>query len=854
MFISSYLACTDYLETNCQNSIIGKQVVQAVVEQVVRDVVNKGVDEVVENAVQEVSGTDVLDTVCNDVESVVCHTVQAVVEQVVRDVDKDVDEVVENVVQEVSETSVLDTVCNEVQSAVCQLLSANSQAIVEDIDEVITRKEVEPRSTLHVQYQTGRRHVYAGEKCDLFEMEKHTTNDLVDYERLSYGEFRKTYYKTKKLGGYKKPHSKQKAVIPADKKPVLKQENITHTSTYSVNCCICKRKFSTKVMLNKHRQICQKKRLEKVQPAIIAPRLEYSCTKCTDKFSSENTLELHLKYDHRPRPTCMICSKMFDCRRQLINHEENCAGMQSGEKITKQSLGIIDVISSSDVFVCGKCENPFYCNDVLRQHKILLNKRNPLEIILSDESQKENVPLNENLEICIKNSPVFETVPVFQFGENNCKDCGKCFQNNRRLVQHNTFSHHKNTQICEDCGKSFRNNFRLDQHMAFCKERLKNMPPTSTPVKEKTTESSTTFVCKWCSKSFSLLNNFNIHLRKVHGYRYCNKCEETYKYYETSWSNVHRCVPPLDHDTVMSSDDACVNCGKTDKWLKFRTKVAHVCFESNTCVDVKEKCIDASTYVPRMPHCKRKMRHPDGLRSLKKKKSLKNKCSKCSQHFPSVGSYEQHLERNINKDLFHCMLCFCRSYQHFAHLNEHMRRAHGKSQCRKCKQIFEKKPRDHTCAIKYALTHCYRCGVECKNLLYHLISHSSLRPFDCEECGERFKTPTHLNEHMKKIHDSYINFKNPKKLIQMRHKIETCRTCNSYVIAGADMIKHMRTAHYTGPVKPAKEVDRTCKNVNEQLHVVIKNYVLRVTFRNNLRIESVIRVNTVGNVSCEKLR
>ena len=56
-----------------------------------------------------------------------------------------------------------------------------------------------------------------------------------------------------------------------------------------------------------------------VERASVVERL-FPCDKCEESFVSQNTLDSHVKFDHRPRPTCGKCFKKFDCKRRYTKY------------------------------------------------------------------------------------------------------------------------------------------------------------------------------------------------------------------------------------------------------------------------------------------------------------------------------------------------------------------------------------------------------------------------------------------------------------------------------------------------------------------------------------------------------
>ena len=80
-----------------------------------------------------------------------------------------------------------------------------------------------------------------------------------------------------------------------------------------------------------------------------------------------------LTYKHISYKICIRC--------RLLDHEGSCS---TDGTVTQSLGGIIDFKTCVEVFFCVKCENPFPSMDDLQQHKALLRKLKPFDIILSE--------------------------------------------------------------------------------------------------------------------------------------------------------------------------------------------------------------------------------------------------------------------------------------------------------------------------------------------------------------------------------------------------------------------------------------------------------------------------------------
>lgn len=609
-----------------------------------------------------------------------------------------------------------------------------------------------------------------------------------DAERLfmSYAAFQKLFYQHKQM-------------------KVVRQPVVTH------KCTLCSRKFTSRVMLQKHIQLCPKKHVKKLttkmkKPSVVktapAPKKPvtiFPCTVCTDHFFSRTALDMHVKYDHRPRPTCSKCSKIFDSRRRLLDHEESCAGLHCGEPSKKQTLGAIDFKATKEIFMCSKCENPFPSNDELRQHKLLLNKRNPLPVVLSDEHNMGDCFSNENIEIFIKKRPQYFSANRYTaFTENTCKKCGKSFHNIMRVQQHSVFCHKTLLKSCEYCEKKFRTSKKRNEHFIQC-SKMHNKEVQVTVQVEVKSNSVRIFRCMHCRKAFKSLGVLNAHLRTLL-YYYCAKCSVMSKIGDVEYRASHFCRvlngKVMDYADSTSGGYICEWCNRNLKVYPFRRYRGpkHVCK-----VDQKTK----HTTQPSSP---------DSL-----------KCTDCSYVFKSKPKLQRHIRRKQNKQLSHCQFCACKSYQKSKQLEEHVMLVHRKKVCKTCKQYYSiRKNKPHACLLKEkhakqkkavknakqkkskldqnkpASHQCYQCSkiVDSKNeLIHHLVGHSKLVPFKCKYCQRSYKRLHCLNDHLISSHGCREKTFFSQDVVRISHDILECKNCNDLFLGHSDLKEHRMKRH-----------------------------------------------------------
>ncbi|XP_065659915.1 uncharacterized protein LOC101238485 isoform X1 [Hydra vulgaris] len=603
----------------------------------------------------------------------------------------------------------------------------------------------------------------------------------------------------------------QKKFLPLSKKRKLVFMKKT------LKCQYCSRRYSTEKVLFEHEKVCTIINHEVCLTQMST--LLFSCDICCERFMNQEALEQHLKCEHRSKPSCDKCFKMFECRRKLMEHDEFCAGMLDGKPIKKQTHGLISFICTSDIYMCSKCENPFPSQNHLRQHQILLRKKMPIDVVLEKDSDlpavieldncNENEETSKTMEISLNNVVSFQYTLPFELGENSCMYCGKFFQNYSRLIIHGHICKRKLIYSCFFCSKMLRSEFRLNNHLSSCLKR-------KVLGQRQSVNLAKLFSCQYCKLLFPLKSLCKHHMRIEHKdtERNLRKCY-IIKSKELIESSVKRNIANQSFKSFKGSSHRKPLCGSENALTITSTTPTTIFSTKNILVEnYFEKKPLLCKYCDFVCMAEKVLAsHLNKNHTNVSEKFNIVKCKNCFNVYLNEQDLNNHLckikkisNSESNVDLSRNTYSF-HNYITDSHIQVNNKTSPLYSCCN-CSQNFRRKKHylKHTQVCKFQIPNivkihenscnlnqfCYICGFTFDNIILHLVSHSHKRPFNCSVCKFRSNRAFAAYKHMHKKHNIIYEPYNHKNsdIHCKEHGFENCIKCHIYFLNRKDLLKH----------------------------------------------------------------
>ncbi|CAL4128378.1 unnamed protein product, partial [Meganyctiphanes norvegica] len=341
------------------------------------------------------------------------------------------------------------------------------------------------------------------------------------------------------------------------------------------------------------------------------------------------------------------------------------------------------------------------------------------------------------------------------------------------------------------------------------KEEDDEIPPGA-PTKE----------CPACKKVV-LSKNYLIHL-STHRLFPCPFCESLYKrkdiknhIAEAHQEEIHFPCTECDEvfDTFMQLRQHCLVVHMGVEQEKYLCKTCNKTFSSATGLKVHIETIHEKAQVYECPVCKESFNQKGNMQNHYRRlhqgeEARKLLCDICSKGFICPSDLRKHVERvhlKVRKNEVMCDLCG-KPFSDSRAMRIHINAVHTKEvqhPCPDCKMVFHSltnmvthrrrmhggaEGRKHICEVchkgfcspsdlkthirvvhenvrKFVCDICGQAFKVCSHLKYHRRKHTGETPYECPHCGKRFHGPSHISDHVKKVHKTmYIGANQRRKL------------------------------------------------------------------------------------------
>ncbi|XP_077322443.1 uncharacterized protein LOC143956171 isoform X2 [Lithobates pipiens] len=351
------------------------------------------------------------------------------------------------------------------------------------------------------------------------------------------------------------------------------------------------------------------------------------CQHCNKPFMNKHDLLLHQRtHTSEPLISCSNCKKSFRNKQELIEHqrihtiekpflfsevkkeeEETFLGgnqqpMQEGEIITT-------IIKEESSLESSTCENNDW--NTSEKHPVLPPEDNAEDL--------DMVPTSP--EVSIVNQSIHQTqTRKCSF---SCSECGKGFNGNHALINHQRTHTNERPFPCPDCGKCFKVKFCLERHAKLHDQQVNPQDSLS---------------CLECGRSFKKKYELHVHQMGHTGKEIfsCSDCEKAFM----------RKNELVVHQRIHTGDlpFTCSECKKS-----FKSKRDLIRHHS---IHTREKPFSCSECGKSFPFISQLKTHQ--LVHTGEKPFF---CSECGKSFPSKGNRDKHMRVHTGERPFSCPEC-----------------------------------------------------------------------------------------------------------------------------------------------------------------------------------------------------
>ena len=509
--------------------------------------------------------------------------------------------------------------------------------------------------------------------------------------------------------------------------------------------------------------------------------LQFRCSNCDFVSLDVKATQIHLKICGKPDDfECFVCDRSFKTEKILSKHHSLIHGLSDGyedtETIDQPSLindhtndqpNLDDNQTNSEVendngqvpdqdLSCPICKLTFVkeralLNHLLKEHIDQTDKEPRLYQCYECQAEFNHLDsLNDH--IAIKHKKDFDKTPEVY----KCKTCHQEFNLESKLLLHMKTKHTK-TSTCH-LEESLNIKEELIEDDAFEPVKVKietiktepNKDNGQVPVKIETIktepmkmeidEFDEDFKCQVCSSKFTNIHELKNHILVIHLFTQfeCHHCQTKFDNFEELQS--HSCQETMTFICHICDDNRSFDLTNDlanhllDFHFRFEEpKQVKETIEEPETIENPETIEEQET-IEEPEETNEKTPEKKRNRSKTRKADTLQKCQLCDQECISFEKLTLHYIVDHLKIKIECQECDLQ-FKSYKDLGYHNRKCHPHR--------------------KRSLT-CLLCSKECASgqMLYHhmMSAHLQIKPFSCNECGEKFASSHYLKVHLRRHH------------------------------------------------------------------------------------------------------